>query len=141
MLQRILNTTAVGLLASALWSSPLQLMAQTTNKQPATAKAGASDQSDASARKRGHPFHGKLAAVDQTAKTIKVGESVYQITSQTRITKAGKPATLADGVVGEEAAGFVKPGEDGNMMATSVRFGPKPDSASSAKKKEQAQKQ
>jgi hypothetical protein len=78
-------------------------------------------------KKVGHPFRGKLAAVDKVAKTIKVGESIYQITSQTKISKAGKPATLEDGVVGEPVTGFVKTTDDGKMAATSVRFGGKTD--------------
>ena len=60
--------------------------------------------------------------MDKTAKTIKVGESVYQITSETKITKDGKPATLEDGVVGEPVSGYAKPTEDGKMAATTVHF-------------------
>jgi len=86
--------------------------------------------------KAAHPFHGKLAAVDKIAKTIKVGESVYQITSATKITKDGKPATLEDGVVGEPVSGYVKPTEDGKMAATTVRFGAKADDKGGSKKKE-----
>ena len=63
--------------------------------------------------------------MDKIAKTIKVGESLYQITSATKITKDGKPATLEDGVVGDPVSGFVKPTEDGKMTATTVHFGAK----------------
>ena len=84
------------MLALAIAALPLPASAQTTNK-PAATKKTAQKQSDSTAKsKSGHPFHGKLAAVDQTAKTIKLGESTYQITSQTKIMKAGKPATLED---------------------------------------------
>jgi hypothetical protein len=82
----------------------------------------------------GHPFLGKLAAVDKAAKTIKVGESVYQITSETKITKDGKPATLDDGVVGEPVSGYAKPTDDGKMAATMVRFGAKAENKSAEKK-------
>jgi hypothetical protein len=140
MLKHILRFSAVSLLASAIAGLPLQASAQTTNK-PAAVKKAAPDQGDSTAKKKsGHPFRGKLAAVDKTAKTIKLGESTYQITSQTKITKAGKPATLDDGVVGEEVTGYARPTEDGKMAASSVRFGPKPGTASTEKKKDKAQK-
>jgi hypothetical protein len=135
MLKSILRISAVSLLATAIAGLPLQASAQATNK-PAAVKKAAQDQSDSTAKKKsGHPFRGKLAAVDKTAKTIKLGESTYQITSQTKITKAGKPATLDDGVVGEEVTGYARPTEDGKMAASSVRFGPKPEAASAEKKK------
>lgn len=82
------------------------------------------------------PFRGKLASVDKTAKTITVGERTFQITSETRLMKAGKPATLDDAVVGEEVGGQYKKAEDGKLMAGMVRFGPKPEGESSGKKKD-----
>jgi hypothetical protein len=121
------------LLAAAIAGLPVQLLAQTTNA-PAAQKKSARKES-APQKKAAHPFHGKLAAVDKTAKTIKVGESVYQITSQTKITKAGKPATLEDGVVGEPVAGYAKPTGDGKMAATTVRFGAKAEDQAAEKKK------
>jgi hypothetical protein len=140
MLKSILRISAAGLLAAVIAGLPLQVLAQSTNK-PATTKKTTKEQKDSTAKKKGaHPFHGKLAAVDKAAKTIKVGESTYQITSETKINKAGKPATLDDGVVGEEVAGYVKPTADGKMAATSVRFGPKPEGTSSDKKKDKTQK-
>src|SRR5262245_4138163 len=84
------------------------LQAQSTNKT-ASSKKAQTDEKDKSAHKSAHPFHGKLAAVDQTGKTITIGKSVYQITSETKIMKSGKPSVLADGVVGEEASGYAKP--------------------------------
>ena len=75
--------------------------------------------------------------MDKTAKTIKVGESIYQITSETKITKAGKPATLEDGVVDEPVSGYVKPTDDGKMTATTVRFGAKVEEKGAEKKKSQ----
>lgn len=81
------------------------------------------------------PFHGKLLAMDQIAKTITVGKRTFQITSDTRIKKGGKPATFADGVVGEPVSGYVKPAQEGKWIAVSVNFGPKvPETASGAKR-------
>ena len=132
----LLKLGALGLLAAALAGSPAQLLAQTTNNPTATKKDAVTKKDAATKSKAAHPFHGKLAAVDKIAKTIKVGESVYQITSATKITKDGKPATLEDGVVGDPVSGYVKPTEDGKMPATTVRFGAKADDKGGSKKKE-----
>ena len=132
----LLKLGAFGLLAAALAGSPAQLLAQTTNNPTATKKATVTKKDAATKSKAAHPFHGKLAEVDKIAKTIKVGESVYQITSATKITKDGKPATLEDGVVGEPVSGYVKPTEDGKMPATTLHFGAKADDKGGSKKKE-----
>jgi hypothetical protein len=126
----------VSLLAVAIVFTPATLLAQDTNK-PVAEKKSSTGKKEASAKKKAaHPFRGKLAAVDQAAKTIKVGESIYYVTSETKITKAGKPATLGDGVVDEPVTGYVKPAEDGRMVATTVRFDPKAEGKSGPKKKE-----
>ena len=125
------------LLAAAIAGLPLQLLAQSTNN-PVPATKSAAGKKDSAAKKKGaHPIKGKLAAVDKTAKTIKVGQSTYQITPETKIKKAGKPATLDDGVVGELVTGYAKPAGDGKMVATSVYFGPRDDQKSSENKKAQ----
>jgi hypothetical protein len=136
MMKSILRVSMVSLLVAVVVSLPLEVLAQSTNK-PAAVKKSTADKTDSTAKKKSaHPFRGKLAAVDQTAKTIKIGASVYQVTSQTKITKGGKPATLEDGVVGEETAGYATPTEDGKMAASSLRFGPKAEGTSTAKKKD-----
>ena len=63
--------------------------------------------------------------MDKTAKTITVGKRTFQITSETKMFKAGKPATLDEGIIGEEASGYVKPTEDGKLVASKINFGPK----------------
>jgi hypothetical protein len=123
-MKSILKLSLLGLLAVAVMGTPVALHAQ-----------------DAPAQKKltgNHviPFHGKLKAIDNTAKTISVGEQTIQITSETKITKAGKPATLADGTAGDEVAGAYKKTEDGKLDAVSLRFGPKPEPAPQAKKDE-----
>jgi hypothetical protein len=140
MMKSILKMSILSLLAAAIAGLPLQLAAQSTNKPAATKKSGAEKKDTTAKKKVAHPFHGNLAAVDKSAKTIKLGESTYQITSETKITKAGKPATLDDGVVGEEVGGYAKPTDDGNMAATSVRFGAKVDDKGGQKKKDTTQK-
>ena len=128
---------AAGLLAAAIAGMPLQLLAQSTNNPPATKNSAAVKKDAATKKKSAHPFRGNLAAVDKTAMAIKLGESVYQITSETKITKDGKPATLDDGVVGEPVSGYAKPTADGKMAATMVRFGAKVEAKSTEKKSTQ----
>lgn len=130
MIKSLLKIGALSLLAAAIAGTPAPLLAQSTTNNPAAVKKTAVPKT-----KNGHPFHGKLAAVDKVAKTIKVGESIYQITSQTKITKAGKPATLEDGVLGDPVTGYVKPTDDGKMTATTVHFGPKAKDKSGDQKK------
>jgi len=135
MIKHISRIGVVGLLAAALAGTPAQLLAQSTNKAAAEKKSAAGKKDSAAKQKAAHPFRGKLAAVDKTAKTIKVGKSIYQITSGTKITKAGKAATLEDGEVDEPVSGYVKPTDDGKMTATTVRFGAKVEENGSEKKK------
>lgn len=84
------------------------------------------------------PFTGKITEVDKTAKTFtlagKEKPRVFQISSETKLTKAGKPAILDDAVVGEEAGGLAKRSESGKDEAISVRFGPKPEGKAAKKK-------
>ncbi len=80
------------------------------------------------------PFNGKLAAVDRTARTIAVGKRTFQITPETKLRKAGQPATLDDAVVGEKCSGYVKPTPDGKWVATTVNLGPKPEAKDGKKK-------
>jgi hypothetical protein len=133
MLRSILRFGVVSLLAAAIAGIPVQLLAQSTNK-PAATKKSATVKKDSAANKSAHPFHGNLAAVDKAAKTIKLGKSVYLVTSETKITKDGKPATLDDGIVGEPVSGYAKPSDDGKMAATSVRFGAKVEDKGAEKK-------
>jgi hypothetical protein len=86
---------------------------------------------DATTAKAGHnksgvlPFHGKLKEANVAGKTISVGVRTFVINSDTLITKDGKTATLADGVVGDEVGGAYKKTEDGKLVITKLRFGAK----------------
>jgi hypothetical protein len=73
------------------------------------------------------PFRGKIATVDKQAKTVKVGERTFNITSDSKLTKAGKPATLDDATVGEEVGGAYKEGTDKKLEVVSLRIGPRSD--------------
>ena len=71
------------------------------------------------------PFYGNLSAVDTKAMTLTVDTLTLQVTSDTLITRDGKSATLADGVVGELVSGAYKKTNNGKPNATSLHFGAK----------------
>lgn len=106
------------LVAAALLALPAVNFAQDAAK-PATA-----DQTTPAPKKNGLPFHGKISALDATASTLTVGSLTINVTSTTKITKDGKPATLADFAVGDQVAGAYK--KDGEKLnATTLHSGGK----------------
>jgi hypothetical protein len=90
------------------------------------------------------PFRGRLAAVDLAAKTISLGGKkktrLIYITPQTRITKSGAQATLAQAAVGEEVGGLLLRKPDGVEEAVSLRIGPKSESVEKPKPRMPLQK-
>ena len=129
MQKYFLKATLLTFFAAALAGPPAEILAQSTNKTATTEKKEAAGEKKEAKKASAGPFHGKLAAMDKTAKTITVGKRTFQITSETKMKKGGKPATMADGLVGEEVSGYVKPAEDGKLFATTVTFGPKVEKA------------
>ena len=121
MTKNIFHRSAVGLLTVCLLGLPATLSAQEKKPDASAEKKAPAEKKKASPG----PFHGNLAAVDNNAKTITVGKRTFRITSETKISKAGKPAMLSEGVVGEPVSGYIKPSEDGSLVATRVNFGPK----------------
>jgi hypothetical protein len=126
LLNSIRNLTLAAFIASVVAGSSLCFAQDKSASKDATAKEPVK-------KALPGPFHGKLAALDKTAKTITVGKRTFQITGDTKITKAGKPALLESGVVGEEVSGYVKPLDNGKLLATTVHFGPKTDAKPDAK--------
>ena len=122
-----------GLIAATFISAPAVVGAESTNKAPAVEKKNG--------EKKAHAFHGKLAAVDKAAKSITIGKSTYYITSETRIKKDGKDATLDDASVGEQASGYAKPMEGGKMAASSLNIGAKVEEKVAEKKKQKSSKE
>jgi hypothetical protein len=130
----MLRFIALGLLSAALALAPAQIRAQDSQKPDAGKKE------EAAKKKRDTlPFNGKIGAVDKTAKVITVGERKFQITSETKIMKAGKPATLEDAAVGEEIAGAYRKADDGKLTAMTVRIGPRPEGEPKGEKKKKTQ--
>jgi ribosomal protein S1 len=135
------KSLAAALLAVAIVGTTATVRAADEAKPEAKAekkaKADAPAADAAAPAKKGLPYSGTVTAIDKTAMTVTVkkkeAEKTFSITSSTKITKAGKPATLADGVVGEEC-GVSYLDEDSKNVARSFRFGPKPEKKEDAAK-------
>ncbi|MBI5774220.1 MAG: copper-binding protein [Verrucomicrobia bacterium] len=84
------------------------------------------------------PFNGKITAMDAAAKTITLSGKearVVQITSSTKITKDGKPATLDDIKAGDQVGGAFRKNADGKMEATTLNAGVRPEGKGKGKAK------
>ncbi|MEY4917402.1 MAG: hypothetical protein RL616_1315 [Verrucomicrobiota bacterium] len=66
-------------------------------------------------------FHGSVSTVDTAAMTLTVETTVVNITSETKITKGGKPMTLSEITVGETVVGSAKKDDAGKLNATVIR--------------------
>lgn len=132
----VLKITAVSLLATLLVAAPAALRAAEPTNAPASRPAAPVKHKKSEPATL--PFHGKLRALDTNAMTLTVGERTFEITSETRLSKDGQPATLADGVVGEMVGGAFKKTADGKLSATSIHFGAKSDGAKKKKKQKAA---
>lgn len=120
------------LVAAALIAAPAVVSAQDAkpDKKHDAGEAGAAPKAN-----RGLPLHGKVAAVDATAGTITIGQLTINVTSETKIVKQGKPATIADITVGENITGQYKKDEAGKLNATVIHIGGKADKSETKKKK------
>jgi hypothetical protein len=83
------------------------------------------------------PFRGKVSAVDKTKKTVTLeGKShAFQITSATKITKAGKPAVIDDVIVGQTVGGLAKETAAGKWELVTLNTGAKAGKDKDAEKK------
>ena len=106
---------------------------QDTNTPPAKEKPSKkAAKAEPKAEPKAVTFSAKIAAVDKVARTITLDDRakhVLQISSDTLITKDGKPAIFADGAIGEAANGTYKKSEDGKLSALLLNFGEKPKAA------------
>ena len=82
------------------------------------------------------PFTGKVSAVNAAALTFtltgKTTSRTFNVTSNTRFTKAGKPATFGDLTVGDQVGGSAQV-IAGKSDVVSLRIGPKPDAPAKPK--------
>ncbi len=134
MRNSVTGTIALPLFAAAIALIPLQLPAQPTNK-PSAAKPPAVERKEPAVKKsRSIPFYGNLKTIDKTAKTFSVDKRVIQITSETKILRAEKPATLESGVLGEYVTGSYHKADDGKLLAHSLYLGGKTKTTTDTKK-------
>jgi azurin len=131
----LLKLIATTVFAVTLAASP-QLLAQSTNKAPAEKKSSTEKKEPAEKKQGPIPFRGNIVTMDKGARTITVNKRVFQVTSETKIFKSDKPATFADGVVGDYVTGSYKKTDDGKLIAHSVYFGGKSKTSTAEKKKE-----
>ena len=139
MKKHIARLSMLTLCAAALLAVPALSRAQDNNTAPTAAPADVPAATPAvapaaaqtapikkhSAAPASLPFHGTLTAVDTNAMTLTVEKRTFNMTSETIITRDGKPAVLADGVAGEPVRGAYKKSADGKLDAVTVRFGGK----------------
>lgn len=133
MNKNIIKTAILTLLASAIIAAPTVSRAQDTTNTPVAAPAAAPDQATpAPAKPKKHEglvFRGTASAVDTNAMTLTVETRTFGITSETKITKNGEPATLSDIIVGDKVGGTYKKSEDGKLDAMTIRDGKKKKTA------------
>ena len=125
MTKQMIQFTLMGIAALAIAAMPLHAADEAKPEKPnkeAAAEAGKAN--------RAIPFRGKLAS--KTDSSITIGARTFEVTAETKIMKAGKSATLADAVVGEDVGGSYQD-QDGKLVAKMVRFGPKPEAEPKAK--------
>jgi hypothetical protein len=131
----LFKSFAIAVLGGVIAASP-QLLAQSTNKAPVEKKSSTERKEPAEKKQASIPFRGNIVTMDKGARTITVNKRVFQVTSETKIFKSDKPATFADGVVGDYVTGSYKKTDDGKLIAHSVYFGGKSKASTAEKKKE-----
>ena len=124
--RKMFSFASVCLLAATL-VAPAR--AQDTNQAPTSTKpAKPAPKKEAKAL----TFTGKIGAMDKVAYTITLDDKakrVFQISSDTLISKDGKPAIMADGKVGDAVHGTYRKGDDGKLEALILNYGAKAEPA------------
>ena len=121
MTKNIPKIAVLSLFVAALVATPALARAESTNAPASTNQA-------ASAKPKKHEglvFRGTVSAIDVKAMTLTVETRTFAVTTDTKIIRDGKSATLADGVVGEQVSGTYKKTADGKLNAASIHFGAK----------------
>jgi hypothetical protein len=111
---------------------------------PKTTSSPTASTTNDPSKARAIPFHGKIAGVDQKAKTFTLASKdhprLFKITDKTTLTKAGKPTTMKDVVANEDVRGSYWKVMDGTLEAKTVKLGPKTDAEKAADEKAKAKK-
>ena len=75
------------------------------------------------------PYRGKVASINASAKTFTVGKRTIKVTDQTKITKQGAAATMAEISLGEKVSGSYWKKDDGSLEAKNIKVGAKMEPA------------
>ena len=107
----------------------LTVRAQDTNAPVKSKEKPAAKAKEAKpAKEKTTTFSGKLGAIDKVMKTITLDDkkkTVIEVTSDSLVTKDGKPAIMTDGTIGEPVNGTAKTLADGKMSALLLNYGKK----------------
>jgi hypothetical protein len=124
MKKQIIRLT-LGFFATAIIAAPMLSRAQDAGTN--TPAAPPAQTAPVKPKKHeGLVFRGAVSAVDAKAMTLTVGKRTFAVTSDTKITKEGKPAILSDIAVGDKVGGAYKKADDGKLCATTINDGKKP---------------
>jgi len=123
-----------GLCAAAMLALPSSAPAASKKKSLATESASPAASASGSAAKSGtrpFVFHGMATSVDQKAQTFTIAgkekSRVFKVTTNTKVTKAGNPATMADITDNTEISGSYWQHDDGSLEAKTIKLGPVKD--------------
>ena len=122
-----------GLLTATMFVAPVIAIAQDKPAKPKTPAAGSAPEKPTPTT-RAFPFRGTVAAVDKDAKTVTVGERVFHVSTETKLTKGNQAATVAEIAVGDAISGNYIKADDGKLTAKVMRVGPKPSAEQSDKR-------
>ena len=128
-MKNLIKYASLTLIAAVLAATPMVSRAQdAAPTTPAVTPADSSTTNTPPVKKKkaaGLPFHGKIATLDASAGTFTVGELSLTVTSATKISTNGVPATLADFKVGDNVQGAYKKTTDGALNVTTLRLAKK----------------
>lgn len=137
-MKSLAKSLAIAAIALAVATASPQLQAQTTNKAPAEKKSATEKKESPTKNSASIPFRGNISTLDKNARSFTVGKRTFLVSSETKIFKSDKPATFADGAVGDYVTGSYKKMDDGKLVAHSIYFGGKGKASTAEKKKEPA---
>src|SRR3954447_7988604 len=105
---------------------------------PASPKSKDSAAPASEKKGRGLPFHGNVAAVDKSAKTITMEgkkQRVFHLTPETKINKDKKPTTIASLAAGDYVGGYAREMADGKLELVTLNIGSATNKSKSAAQK------
>jgi hypothetical protein len=122
---KIAKTALLTLLASAIAAMPVVSRAQDNSTNAPIPSAPSSTPPVKPKKSSSLVINGKASEVDTNAMTLTVGKHLFAVTSETKITKEGKPAILSDIIVGDKVGVAYKKTADGKFNAATITDGKK----------------